>query len=246
MATGQRDPALGVPDRPARQRQPHLDGRPGLGQGGAGADGGDGGRHADPRHGPQRLSSRSLWPKACLVLSHDAGQKAADYLAERYGIEQWCRGLPLPIGFTNTRRWLTRAGRAAGGRGSRRRSIIAQGETMVVEACRRKGLEQSAMHRAPAAIVADATVGIPLLRFITEDLEMIPTPGLPALRPGGRAGDAGARAGRAGPSRAGGVQRRRLPVQDGAGRGQAGDGLWLATSSGTPSRSWASPSCCAW
>ena len=30
------------------------------------------------------------------------------------------------------------------------------------------------MHRAPAAIVADATVGIPLLHFITEDLEMIP------------------------------------------------------------------------
>jgi nitrogenase molybdenum-iron protein alpha/beta subunit len=30
------------------------------------------------------------------------------------------------------------------------------------------------MHRAPAAVVADATLGIPLLRFITEDLEMIP------------------------------------------------------------------------
>ena len=30
------------------------------------------------------------------------------------------------------------------------------------------------MHRAPAAIVADATVGIHLLNFITEDLEMIP------------------------------------------------------------------------
>jgi nitrogenase molybdenum-iron protein alpha/beta subunit len=30
------------------------------------------------------------------------------------------------------------------------------------------------MHRAPAAVVADATVGIPLLRFINEDLEMIP------------------------------------------------------------------------
>ena len=30
------------------------------------------------------------------------------------------------------------------------------------------------MHRASAAIVADATIGIPLLHFITEDLEMIP------------------------------------------------------------------------
>ena len=45
---------------------------------------------------------------------------------------------------------------------------------MVVKACRRKGLEQSAMHRARAAIVADATIGVPLLRFVSEDLEMIP------------------------------------------------------------------------
>ena len=45
---------------------------------------------------------------------------------------------------------------------------------MVVKACRRKGLEQTAMHRAPVAIVADATIGVPLLRFVCEDLEMIP------------------------------------------------------------------------
>jgi nitrogenase molybdenum-iron protein alpha/beta subunit len=61
-------------------------------------------------------------------------------------------------------------------------ALIARGESMVVKACRRKGLEQSAMHRAPAAIVADATVGVPLLRFITEDLEMIPN--LVCLRSG--------------------------------------------------------------
>ena len=30
------------------------------------------------------------------------------------------------------------------------------------------------MHRTPSAIVADATLGIPLLRFIAEDLETIP------------------------------------------------------------------------
>jgi nitrogenase molybdenum-iron protein alpha/beta subunit len=30
------------------------------------------------------------------------------------------------------------------------------------------------MHRAPAAIVADATLGVPLVRFLAEDLEMIP------------------------------------------------------------------------
>ncbi|MGQ9553525.1 MAG: nitrogenase component 1 [Anaerolineae bacterium] len=111
--------------------------------------------------------------EGCLVLSHDAGQRAADYLAGRFGIEQWCRGLPLPIGFSNTRAWLTELGQRLGAEAVAQR-LIAEGERMVVEVCRRKGLEQSAMHRAPAAIVADATIGIPLLRFISEDLEMIP------------------------------------------------------------------------
>jgi nitrogenase molybdenum-iron protein alpha/beta subunit len=74
---------------------------------------------------------------------------------------------------TNTRNWLAELGQRLHAEKESRR-LVAQGETMVVETCRRKGLEQSAMHRAPAAIVADGTVGIPLLRFITEDLEMIP------------------------------------------------------------------------
>jgi len=111
--------------------------------------------------------------EGCLVLSHDAGQKAADYLLQRYGIEQWCQGLPLPVGFTNTRRWLTELGQRLGAETVAER-LISEGEKRVVEVCRRKGLEISAMHRASAAIVADATVGIPLVRFITEDLEMIP------------------------------------------------------------------------
>jgi nitrogenase molybdenum-iron protein alpha/beta subunit len=119
--------------------------------------------------------------EGCIVLSHDAGQKAAEDLAERYGIDQWCRGLPLPIGFTNTRTWLMELGRRLGAEAEARR-LIARGESMVIVQCRLKGLEQSAMHRAPAAIVADATVGVPLLRFITEELEMVPT--LVCLRSG--------------------------------------------------------------
>jgi nitrogenase molybdenum-iron protein alpha/beta subunit len=111
--------------------------------------------------------------EACLVLSHDAGQPMADELSERYGIEQWCRGLPMPVGFTNTGRWLTELGERLGAE-TTAQTLIDQGEAMVIETCRRKGLQQSAMHRAPAAIVADATVGVPLVRFVTEDLEMIP------------------------------------------------------------------------
>ncbi len=110
--------------------------------------------------------------EGCLVLSHDAGQKAADYLAG-LDVEQWCRGLPLPVGFSNTRAWLEELGRRLDAPEAAA-AIIARGEKRVVEVCRRKGLEISAMHRAPAAVVADATVGLPLLRFVTEDLEMIP------------------------------------------------------------------------
>jgi len=111
--------------------------------------------------------------EGCIVLSHDAGQKAADYLAQEFGMEQFCKGMPLPVGFTNTRRWLTELGRKLGAQDVANK-LIAEGEKMVVEQCRRKALEQFFMHRAPAAIVADATVGIPLLHFITEDLEMVP------------------------------------------------------------------------
>jgi nitrogenase molybdenum-iron protein alpha/beta subunit len=108
-----------------------------------------------------------------IVLSHDAGQKAADYLAREYGTEQLFADLPLPVGFTNTRRWLSELGRRFGAEKTAAK-LINEGEKMVVEQCRRKGLEQFFMHRAPAAVVADATVGIPLLHFIAEDLEMIP------------------------------------------------------------------------
>jgi nitrogenase molybdenum-iron protein alpha/beta subunit len=119
--------------------------------------------------------------EGCIVLSHDAGQKAADYLASRYGIEQWCRGMPLPIGFTNTRNWLAELGRRLDAL-KEANALIDRGEDLVVRACRRKGLEQSAMHRAPAAVVADATIGIPILRLLAEDLEMIPN--LVCLRSG--------------------------------------------------------------
>jgi nitrogenase molybdenum-iron protein alpha/beta subunit len=111
--------------------------------------------------------------EGCIVLSHDAGQNVASRLAAEYGVEQWCTGLPLPVGFTNTKRWLMELGRCLGAEQAAERLVVS-GERRVVETCRRKWLEQSAMHRAPAAIVADATVGIPLVRFITEDLEMVP------------------------------------------------------------------------
>ena len=111
--------------------------------------------------------------ESCIVLSHDAGQKAGDYLTQQFGIEQLCKGMPLPVGFTNTHRWLKELGQRLDAQDVAEK-IASDGEKMVVEQCRRKGLEQFFMHREPVAIVADGTVGIPLLHFITEDLEMIP------------------------------------------------------------------------
>jgi nitrogenase molybdenum-iron protein alpha/beta subunit len=107
------------------------------------------------------------------VLSHDAGQKAADRLASEHGIEQIGKGIPLPIGLTNTARWLTALGRRFD-REKEAEKMVSEGEKMVMATCRRKWPMARFFFRTPAAIVADATVGIPLVRFVTEDMEMTP------------------------------------------------------------------------
>jgi nitrogenase molybdenum-iron protein alpha/beta subunit len=114
-----------------------------------------------------------------LLLSHDAGHKAAEYLTTTFGIERLCQDVPLPIGMTNTRRWLTELGERFDAQRSSE-EMIADGERMVMETCRRRWPMARFFYRTPAAIVADATVGIPLVRFATEEMEM--TPELIALR----------------------------------------------------------------
>ena len=111
--------------------------------------------------------------EASLLLSHDAGQKAADYLSSAYGIEQVCRGIPLPIGMTNTQRWLTELGDRFDNQETVE-GMVAEGERMVMATCRRKWPMARFLYRTPAAIVADATIGIPLVRFVTEEMEMTP------------------------------------------------------------------------
>jgi nitrogenase molybdenum-iron protein alpha/beta subunit len=108
-----------------------------------------------------------------LLLSHDAGQKAADYLSATCGIEQVCRGMPLPIGMTNTQRWLTAIGERFDAQKTAE-EMVTEGERMVTATCRRKWPMARFLYRTPAAIVADATVGIPLVRFVTEEMEMTP------------------------------------------------------------------------
>lgn len=108
-----------------------------------------------------------------LLLSHDAGQKAADYLSTTYNIEQICKGIPLSIGMTNTQNWLTTLGERFDTQKTTEK-MIAEGERMVMATCRRKWPMARFLYRTPAAIVADATIGIPLVRFVTEEMEMTP------------------------------------------------------------------------
>ena len=125
--------------------------------------------HKTPLPDIEKVSSA----EASLLLSHDAGQKAADYLSATWGIEQICKGIPLPIGMTNTERWLTSLGERFD-RQKEAERMVAEGERMVTTTCRRKWPMARFFFRTPAAIVADATVGIPLVRFVTEEMEMTP------------------------------------------------------------------------
>ena len=111
--------------------------------------------------------------EASIVLSHDAGQAAADYLEKTYGIEQVCNDIPLPIGMTNIQRWLSVLGERFDVQKTAE-GIVAEGERMVTSTCRRKWPMARFMYRTPTAIVADATIGIPLVRFVTEEMEMTP------------------------------------------------------------------------
>jgi nitrogenase molybdenum-iron protein alpha/beta subunit len=108
-----------------------------------------------------------------LLLSHDAGQKAADHLSAAYDTGQVCKGIPLPIGMTNTQRWLTALGERFDAQ-KIAEDMVVEGEKMVMATCRRKWPMARFLYRTPAAIVADATIGIPLVRFVTEEMEMTP------------------------------------------------------------------------
>ncbi len=110
--------------------------------------------------------------ETCIVLSHDAGAKAAQLLSA-HGIEWLCKDIPLPIGIENTRRFLEILGKRFDCE-KKVEDIITKGEQTVVQNLRRRGLHVEFFNKVSTAVVADSTVGVPLLRFLSEDLEMIP------------------------------------------------------------------------
>ena len=110
--------------------------------------------------------------ETCIVLSHDAGRTSAELLS-KYGIEWVAKDIPLPIGFENTRTFLESLGKQFDCE-KKVDSIVEKGEKYVINTLRRRSLEVEFFNKVSAAVVADSTIGIPLLRFLTEDLEMIP------------------------------------------------------------------------
>ncbi len=116
------------------------------------------------------LARRAEWS---LVLSHDCGYRAAEELEKSHGVKPLLAGVPLPIGFAGTTRWLGVLGETLG-REKEAATLVDEGEKFAVEQCRRQGLEIQFFNRAKVAILADATLGVPLLRMAVEDLEMEP------------------------------------------------------------------------
>ena len=110
---------------------------------------------------------------ASILLSHDAGFVFAEALEKR-GVPRILQDLPLPVGVENTGRWLRALGKHFGTE-SVAETIISEGEAKVVEILRKRGLMIIPRYRnARVAISADCTIGIPLIRALFQELEMIP------------------------------------------------------------------------
>jgi nitrogenase molybdenum-iron protein beta chain len=111
---------------------------------------------------------------ANLVLSHDAGQKLAIRMEKSHGIPWILSGIPLPVGLTNTARWLRElAGRF--GLAGLVEPRIAAGEERVASVLRKRALMMIPRYRnARVAVSTDATFAISTLRMLFSELEMIP------------------------------------------------------------------------
>lgn len=111
---------------------------------------------------------------ANILLSHDAGYKFGLKMQEVHDIPLILSDIPLPIGLKNTARWLSEVGKYFGVEG-KVKTIIKDGEDMVIDVLRRRGLMMIQRYRnCRVAVSADATMGIGLIRMLFEELEMIP------------------------------------------------------------------------
>lgn len=111
---------------------------------------------------------------ANILLSHDAGYKFAKKLEADLGIPLILSDIPLPIGVTNTKRFLRTLAAIFNAQEEAER-IIEAGEKYVIDILRRRALMIIPRYRnCRVAISTDASFGIGLTRMLFEELEMIP------------------------------------------------------------------------
>lgn len=111
---------------------------------------------------------------ANILLSHDVGHDFMEKLNRDFGVPPLLSDVPLPIGLKNTARWLTALGNRFGAEETAR-EMIRNGEAMVIDLLRRRGLMIIPRYRnCRVAVSADTTIGIGLIRMLFEELEMIP------------------------------------------------------------------------
>jgi nitrogenase molybdenum-iron protein alpha/beta subunit len=117
--------------------------------------------------------SRATGADADILLSHDAGFSFAKKL-EGAGVPLILGDLPLPVGIENTGRWLRALGSVFHAE-NKAGEIVAAGEARVQDILRKRGLMIIPRYRnCRVALSADCTIGIPLVRTLFQELEMIP------------------------------------------------------------------------
>jgi nitrogenase molybdenum-iron protein alpha/beta subunit len=117
--------------------------------------------------------SGAVMADANLLLSHDVGFKFAQTVSNlktRFLLEN----MPLPVGIENTARWLRALGKECGAE-AKAEDMIKNGELHVEDVLRKRALMIIPRYRnCRIAVSADCTIGIPLVRMLFQELEMIP------------------------------------------------------------------------
>lgn len=122
--------------------------------------------------------------EANILLSHDCGYGVAAHLRQTYGIPLLCESLPLPLGFGGIRRWLNELSGCFDNRKSVK-SFVQDQEARIIKELTLRYLPVHLFHGHETAIIGDYSIGLGLLGYLTEDLEMDVR--LFATRPAGQA-----------------------------------------------------------
>jgi nitrogenase molybdenum-iron protein beta chain len=110
---------------------------------------------------------------ANILLSHDVGFTFAQKNSNKK-TRLILEDLPLPVGIENTARWLRMLGKECGAEDAAE-EMIKNGELSVEDILRKRALMIIPRYRnCRIAISADYTIGIPLVRMVFQELEMIP------------------------------------------------------------------------